>query len=396
MTKVAFLMISLLSLCLTACSGGAVQFAPTPLPPDLSPLQYTHPSNAFSIAVPRHWANHTQNFSTLATISFTSPDNTQPNLLVSVIKLQADEMAESLDTLIDRYQTQLRPDLLRYTEQDRQFMADGSWRVTGVRNEIIGQPIQVNTFFQRNEAHFAVIEVILMDDFDASVIQSAINTLILASDSTLDLTDLTAFADTSPSLLEMSNVSLWTAPDGVFYITGEIANHTDMVFTDVPIRASLISQDGAEVAGAIDSILGHAILPGGFAPFGLRFGQGQPLNAISYRVAVEGATPPEGLEPIVSGDQLEWTDEFEFASDGQIFISGIVQNIGGVAVRDTLLMATVFDEVGQVIGVGWASADISTIQADTESSYVILVSDLGGVPANYIVNAQAIRCVVPC
>ena len=70
----------LLTLFLTGCGSGAVVFAPTPPPPDLSPLRYEHPSGAFSVVVPRNWPVFTQHATTLAAASFSPPDSGDPLL----------------------------------------------------------------------------------------------------------------------------------------------------------------------------------------------------------------------------------------------------------------------------------------------------------------------------
>src|SRR5262249_51939534 len=134
----------LMLLALSACSGGAVVFAPTAPPPDVSPVRYEHPSGAFSINIPPNWSVYVQNTTTLATAGFSAPGENQPSLVVSVVNLGADLDASTFSDVLNRYQTQVRPDLDRYTEQSRQAMGDGSWRLTGVRSE--GLPLALNTF----------------------------------------------------------------------------------------------------------------------------------------------------------------------------------------------------------------------------------------------------------
>ena len=100
----------ILILVLSGCSGGAVVFAPTPAPPDQSPLQYDHPSGAFSLVVPRQWAIYEQNTTTLATAAFSAPGSNQPALLAAVINLGhevgADEFGALLSPILRK---QLKP-----------------------------------------------------------------------------------------------------------------------------------------------------------------------------------------------------------------------------------------------------------------------------------------------
>ena len=108
---------------LAGCSGGAVVFAPTPAPPDLSPLHYDHPSGAFSVDVPRQWPVFAQNTTTLAAASFAPPDSLTPPLTFAVVKLS--DSAESFSDILNRYQITIRADLSHYKEVSREAMGDG-------------------------------------------------------------------------------------------------------------------------------------------------------------------------------------------------------------------------------------------------------------------------------
>src|SRR5690606_2250976 len=109
----------ILLILLAGCSGGAVVFAPTPAPPDLSPMRYDHPSGAFSVAVPRHWPVFTQHTTALASATFSPPD-VQMRLTFAVLQLADD--ATAFGDLIDRYQTNVRTDSGRYKEENREAM----------------------------------------------------------------------------------------------------------------------------------------------------------------------------------------------------------------------------------------------------------------------------------
>jgi len=156
--------IGCLLLLMSACSGGAVVFAPTPLPPEAAPIAYEHPSGAFSLLLPRTWALHEQSTSSVASASFTAPDSEVPIVHVQVVNVGQEIPAEDIGTLMDQYQTQFRRDASRYTEQSRTAMGDGSWRLTGLRTSTAGEPQPVNTFIQAQGNLFAVIEVTLPQD----------------------------------------------------------------------------------------------------------------------------------------------------------------------------------------------------------------------------------------
>jgi hypothetical protein len=400
--------IILMLLC-TGCGTGAVVFAPTPLPPDLTPALYTHPGGAFSLTMPRSWAAYTQNTTILASASFSIPGRAEPSLTIAVVNLGSPIDAASFGLLIDRYQSQVRPDLGHYSEQNRQAMGDGSWRITGARQISGGVTQQVNTFIDRDGSWVSVIEVVIPSDallFEQ--IQTAINTVALNTGTPLTPTDLSTLSGAATSGFNVLNVSAWTTRDGVLFVTGEVANYTDQTVVGVPVRVVLINEDGDDVAEARDVVMGHGIPTGGFAPFSLRFGQGQPARTPRYRIELG---TPEATITVHGSDLLAWTDTSSFNSDGQLVIAGTVSNCrvalapvqqelvlqpttvpdcGTTTVRNPRVTVTVFDSGGNVIAAAFSDLAFDTLAPGESAPYQLILPEVGGQPANYIVNVQAL------
>jgi hypothetical protein len=95
---------------LAGCTGGAVVFAPTPLPADISPLRYMHPGGAFSVVVPRAWPVYEQNTTALASASFVPPGENEPVMTFAVMKPDSAVDTGAFAELINRYQQEVRPD----------------------------------------------------------------------------------------------------------------------------------------------------------------------------------------------------------------------------------------------------------------------------------------------
>jgi hypothetical protein len=378
-----------LSLLLSACSGGAVVFAPTPAPPDASPLRYSHPSGAFSLEVPRQWAAYEQYTTALASASFAPPDDDTPLLTVSVVDLGQAIDAGAFGDVINRYQSQARPDIETYTEQNREALGDGSWRIGGLRLSPSGETEQVNTFIERDGSQLAIIEILVPDDPAlAGALEQAINTVEIAPSETLQPTDLSTLAYAKPNSLNFLHVATWTTPDGVFFITGEVSNSGTETVTNLPIEADLLTSDGLSAGGAVADVMGHGIPPGGFAPFSVRFGQGQPSVATNYvlRLGGEGwQNSPDAM--IHSADSLAWTDESRFDDISRLVISGEIENVGDQPVRNLRAIITVFDGAQRVIGAAWADVTPQLLAGETVA-YTVTVPELGGDPINYIVNVQ--------
>lgn len=376
-------------LLLSGCTGGAVVFVPTSLPPDVSPSLFTHPSGAWSIVIPRNWSQYTQPASDLAAASFSPPNSSQPLVRVSVVNTGSVISDEALGGLMLQYQTQIRPDLVDYTEQDRQAMGDGSWRMTGVRT-FQGQPQPLNTFLQKRDAFFAVMEVVIpRDPTLATDVQTFINTFTLNPDAALPPAALAVLATASSADLEVSHVRTWSGEQGVFFITGEVANRGLQGFGGVPVEARLLAADGRVLSTASDVLVGHGILPGGYAPFSLRFGGGQPIEAVNFELSVEAPTQLLTTDSLITAPVLTWTDQQEVGAQGQLYVTGTVTNTGSQTVNDVRMVVTVFDDTGSVIGVGSTTA-AELLPSATTADWTLLVPALGGEPVQYIVNGQGL------
>lgn len=390
-----FLSIALL-LALAGCGGGAVVFAPTPPPPDLSPVRYDHPSGAFSISLPRTWALYEQNTTVMAGAAFSAPGQDEPALLIAAVNLGAEIDAAAFGDLISRYQSAVRPDINHYSEQSRQAMGDGSWRMTGLRTQPGGMTQQVNTFLQRTGSLIGLIEVVIPNPetpesaAQTAALQAIVNSFTLQPEAQLEPADLAMLSFAKNAGIGVLHVSGWSTPSGVFFITGEIANYGAAALDRVPVEASLLTADGLVVAGAVDSIMGHGIPPGGFAPFSLRFGQGQPAMSATYTLTVGKDWQPGASVDLFPAESLAWADESTIDAQNRLIISGTVTNMGSVPARQLRASATVFDEHGNVIGATYVDL-APELEPNAEAPYEIVVGEFGGTPVNYIVNIQGLN-----
>ncbi|MBZ0276357.1 MAG: DUF3426 domain-containing protein, partial [Anaerolineae bacterium] len=379
-------------LVLAGCSGGAVVFAPTPPPPDTSPLRYVHPSGAFSVDVPRNWSAVTTHTTTLAAVSFAVPHSSTPTLTFAVVNLGSAINSQALQDAIDRYQRDIRPDTIHYSEQERSAMGDGSWRLTGLRQTVGGETEPVNTFVEAAGSLIGVAEVRLPDVGGAvslAELQTIVNSFAINAQASLPVSDLTALAFASRTGLEVIHLATWTTPVGVFFITGEVANYGMTTISDIPIRAVLKTEDGTALIEAVDTVMGYGIPPGGFAPFSLRFGQGQPGAAVTYDLTLGGADwQPVTDRTLYGVDELTWTDESAFTDDGQLVVSGSVTNISDQPVRNPRAVVSVFNAAQNVIAAAYTDLALSPLQPGESEPFQLFIPEMGGEAVNYIVTIQ--------
>jgi hypothetical protein len=377
---------------LAGCGSGAVVFAPPPPPADISALLYTQPASVFSVSVPRNWSVYEQNTTVVAASAFTPTGEDQPAIEFAVMNTGQPSNSSTLASLLDRYQQQIRPDVTYYSEINRQAMGDGSWRISGLRHlpGALTQP--VNTFIQQSGTFLSVIDVLVSSDAKRMAqLQEIINTFAVNLDAKLEVADPKVLAYASPSAVEFLHISTWTTPKNVFFITGEVANRGITQLTDIPVRAVLKTADGVPIAEAVDTVMGYSLPPGGFAPFSLRFGQGQPAQTTTFDLQLGNADWKSQTDRAVYGqDELKWDDKSSFEADGTMVIEGTVTNISQNPILSPRVVATVFASSGSVIAAGFVDLTAALNPSDT-TTFRILVPEMGGQPANYIVNVQALQ-----
>ncbi len=269
-------------------------------------------------------------------------------------------------------------------------MGDGSWRLTGLRAVAPGTTQAVNTFIQTAGTLIGLTEVVL-DQADPALLQTIVNTFTLHPDSTpLQTADLTTLAFAKNNGLGLLHVSAWTTAAGVFFITGEVANYSLTTVRGLPVEAALYSADGLQLTGAVDQIMGYGIPPGGFAPFSLRFGGGQPTESTEYTVLLGKDWFPVEEGVIYGADALSWTDESTLDAFNRLTVSGEVTNISDHVVRSARVTVTVFDGAQNVIGAGYVDLQPAELEPGAVAPFALPLEEIGGTPVNYIVNVQGL------
>ncbi|MEQ9028672.1 MAG: FxLYD domain-containing protein, partial [Aggregatilineales bacterium] len=232
-----------------------------------------------------------------------------------------------------------------------------------------------------------VLDVVLPSGTEAqsTELEQIVNTFSLNPDAELAPTETTVLIAAAQADLEVRDVSAWWTSNGVFFITGEVLNHSGTALTDITLVTNLYDTAGNTIAQANDHVMGYAILPGEFAPFSLRFDQ--PTDAVRYTLTLDGGVPLE--DPIITEDALTWTFESTRTDEGHLLVNGEVTNTGNRTARNALLTITVFDENGDVIAAGFILLDDTRIDPDQTVPYSIRVPEIGGEPANFFINVQA-------
>jgi hypothetical protein len=385
-----FLLMSLL----TACNNqGAVVFSPTPLPGEQQLVVFRHPTGAYELEVPAVWAVYTQDSPSLASAHFTPAQLNNPALSIAVIKLQQPPAPDAVSSLIAEYQSAARPSSQRYSEQERQQLGDGSWRITGIRTNAGGLPETINTFAFLQGDMLGIAEVVVPGDTQLQQqLQRAVNTIRLNPDANLTASDIIALSESIASPIIVTNLHSWSTAEGIYFITGEIANHSTQQVAPVPVHVRLLAADGSTSAEAADVTMGHAILPGRFAPFSLRFGQGLPRGTTNYTLTIgDDLWQAESafVNNFLGSDGLTWESSSTVTPEGHLLISGTVTNISRQTARDLIVAATVFGADQAVIATGFTMPEPGSLAPGEAAPFTLRIQEMGGEPANFIIEVQA-------
>ena len=391
-TRFRMWVIFLIALLIGGCSGGAVQFAPSSILDADALIRYEHPGGAFSLAIPRAWAIYEMNTTLLASAALTPPTGTTPLLLFAVVNAENAFDDVQFEAWITRYTSELRLDARHFVEQGRDRLADASWRVAGYRRAVEGN-LPVNLFFQRVGTLIALIEYTppnVIDPDLAVAIDQIINSFSVTAASPLLPTSADTLSAARSSPLTAINVRAWTALDGALFVTGEVVNNTPGVIAPVPIDVQILTSDGSPLTGAADVVMGYGLFSGGFAPFSVRFGEGQPAGAAVYsiRIGADGWTPEPAS--FLGTNDLRWTDQLTAERDGSLLISGEITNTSDQQLRAVRAVATVFDSDGAVIAAGQTEYADVPLSAGETRPYEIVLSALGDAPFQYTVFVQGI------
>lgn len=382
--------LALVAFLLCGCGGGAVIFAPTAMPPDLSPARYDHPSGAFSIRIPKDWTVYAQQDASLAAASFSLPDMHRPALTVAVINTGETIEAARFGEIVQQYQTLYRPDVNRYQPDGRDAMGDGSWRLTGSRM-VPGQLSQaLNTFVSFQGSWVAVTEVVIPSDgAQQAQLQDAVNTLVLNTGADLQPTSIETLSLVRANRFGLQNMTAWNNPAGALFVTGEVGNYGIQPTAPLVVRVALLTDEG-QIAEAVDTTMGYGIPANGFAPFSVRFGEGIASGNARYSVTLLSENP-DGAPPVFAGQGiLNWEDASSFDDDGTLHVGGSVTNNGESPVRAVLGIITVFDAQQKVIGAWFAPLSADALEPEASLDFDIRVPEIGGEPMNYILEIQGL------
>lgn len=151
----------------------------------------------------------------------------------------------------------------------------------------------------------------------------------------------------TPLPLELVGLSVRETAVGSLWFLGEVHNPTNVVVEHIAVRVSLTDAGGRELEGGLVYTVLDLIPPGGRSPFGLLF-PGRPPGLAGLQATLISAEPVAAL-----GERVPDLEVVEHSGGpaGTLYrVTGKVQNTGEAAVEEVLIVITLYDAQGTVIG----------------------------------------------
>jgi len=179
---------------------------------------------------------------------------------------------------------------------------------------------------------------------------------------------------------------------GGLWCMGEIVNGQGNALEDVLVSVRLLDESGRVVMERSAPVQARIVEPGKKAPFVVEFPNAYPKFS-SYQVVVLRALPAHhgryyfGLRvENVGGAE---TDKGVFSIDGK------VRNVGGEDAVDVYVIATLYDALGNVVGVRKAPPSNNVILKGGEAPFHLNVMVGGGPVDRFEVQADGLRIPTP-
>jgi len=165
---------------------------------------------------------------------------------------------------------------------------------------------------------------------------------------------------------------------GTFWVFGEVENSGGQNLQFVEINARLYGKDNTLIAYMSTFIPIDIILPGERSPFSIL--KVNPPSVDHYEVKIShyivtDIAPYRGFETLSSSSSVNAAGEFE--------VVGEMQNVGTKAVKYTQVLATFYDEEGNVVVTTWAFVKEATLNPGDKGTFIVKVVYKDLVPSIY-------------
>ncbi|HLA45854.1 MAG TPA: FxLYD domain-containing protein, partial [Aggregatilineales bacterium] len=277
---------------------------------------------------------------------------------------------------------------------DPAAMADGSVRLTGVREYPALGSRAMNIFLQGSGGYFSALEVDVTsaDPGTLRILMAVVNTFRVNANAALTTGEVVPpGVNSATGVIAFENYLHWQDTNGGFNITGQVMNNAEIPLEAVRLTAYLFDSDGNQLAERSDVLLYDVISSGEAAPFRLRFDTGRPSTAVRYELHAAARAAELSLLDFYGADKfLIGEDQAFYNNNGNLTITGLVQNNASGIAKSVKVLVTVFNEDGRVVAAESTFINKEELVPGEATPFEITVFDLGGNAFRYTLVAQGL------
>ncbi|MFQ5781859.1 MAG: DUF3426 domain-containing protein [Nitrosopumilus sp.] len=168
----------------------------------------------------------------------------------------------------------------------------------------------------------------------------------------------------------IQNDQQYVGDDDSLHIVGEIQNNLEIPLNQISIFVSLFDKDNNMIATKETSSLVNTIMPGMKGPFDLILTNGEAKNIKSYSLELDyKVSPPKNQVIDITNSELSRDKH------NNLMITGTVTNKGDITANTIAVIATLYDEQGNVAAVSRVHPEPDYLRADDNAFFLVSVPD---------------------
>jgi len=168
----------------------------------------------------------------------------------------------------------------------------------------------------------------------------------------------------------IQNDQQYIGDDDALHIVGEIINNLEFPLNQINVHVTLLDEDGYLITTKETSSLLNTIMPGMKSPFDLVLTDNEAKKTKSYSLELDyKVSPPK--------NQVIDITESELSRDNynNLMITGTVTNRGDITANTVAVIATLYDNEGNVAAVSRVHPEPDYLRADDYAFFVVSIPD---------------------
>lgn len=178
----------------------------------------------------------------------------------------------------------------------------------------------------------------------------------------------------------IDRVCIFLEEEGTWGVLGQVTNTGDASQRDIEVAVTFFAADGSSVAGDFDYVFVDTMPAGATLPFGIMVESS--VAPAEYEFDVQ-STPGETT---VRNDLQVVNSQLTYTGD-DLLIVGQAHNPGPDLTHYAELIATLYNERGEVVAVGYELLDAEELGASESAPFEILTDGLSHLVTDYEVIA---------